>query len=91
MHGVGSGGGVDQVVFSEQQSVKEFILSSLYILYFQCFTINKNYLDNKNKSRTTTLPVLALQFTSLHGVTWRKRNFSSPCLREIGREGGPHK
>lgn len=73
------------MVFSEQQNVKEFIMSSLHILYFQCFTINKNYLDNKNKSRTTNFPVLALQFISLHEVTLRKRNFSMP---ERNRERG---
>lgn len=63
----------------------------LCFVFFKFLIINKHYFYNKNKNRTTSCPVLALQFTSLLELLGGRDHFSSPCLREIGREGGPHR
>lgn len=63
----------------------------LCFVFFKFLIINKHYFYNKNKNRTTSCPVLALQFTSLLELLGGRDHFSSLCLREIGREGGPHR
>lgn len=57
----------------------------LCFVFFKFLIINKHYFYNKNKNRTTSCPVLALQFTSLLELLGGRDHFSSPCLREIGR------